>query len=105
MLIAFYFSSLIILISTLGFGFLINKFLNLNLLNDNHGLNGILGLFILSIISSYSHLIVPHNYIHNFFLIVIGVIFFIIFKKKKSTPRKFNNYFYTHHNCNFTLKK
>ena len=82
MLIAFYFSSLIILISTLGFGFLINKFLNLNLLNDNHGLNGILGLFILSIISSYSHLIVPHNYIHNFFLIVIGVIFFIIFKKK-----------------------
>ena len=82
MLIAFYFSSLIILISTLGFGLLINKFLNLNLLNDNHGLNGISGLFILSIISSYSHLIVPHYYIHNFFLIVIGVIFFIIFKKK-----------------------
>ena len=83
MLIAFYFSSLIILISTVGFGMLVKKFLNSNLLNDNHGLNGILGLFILSVISSYSHLIISHNYIHNLFVVILGIIFYILLNHKK----------------------
>ena len=48
----------------------------------NYGFSGILGLFILSIFSSYSHLIVAHNYYHNLFLIFMGIISFIFFRGK-----------------------
>ena len=83
MLVAFYLSSLLILVSTLGFGLIVKKFLNLNLFSNNYGFSGILGLFILSIFSSYSHLITAHNYYHNLFLIFVGIIFFIFFVEEK----------------------
>lgn len=82
MLVAFYLSSLLILVSTLGFGLIVKKFLNLNLFSNNYGFSGILGLFILSIFSSYSHLITAHNYYHNLFLIFVGIIFFIFCRGK-----------------------
>lgn len=78
MVFAFYFSSLLILISTVGFGLLVKKFLNLSLFGNNFGFSGILGLFTLSILSSYSHLVTAHNYSHNLFLIFVGIISFIL---------------------------
>ena len=56
MLILFFLISLIILLSTIGFGLIFTKFLKFENFNYNYGLVGILGLYILSIISSYSHL-------------------------------------------------
>jgi len=82
MILSFYLSSLSIIISTLGFGLLIKKFLNLSSFENNFGFSGILGLFTLSILSSYSHLITAHNYFHNLFLIFVGIIFFILLSRK-----------------------
>ena len=57
----------------------------INHYNKNIGLVGILGLFLLSVISSVSHLFLPHGYTHNIILLFIGIISFIYFKKKKNT--------------------
>lgn len=79
----FYLTSLIIALSTIGFGFAFIKFLKLDNLNLNYGIIGILGLFFLSIISSYTHLVVPHNYIHNITIIILGLLSYFIFVNKK----------------------
>ena len=75
MLILFFFISIIILLSTLGFGFIFLKIAGLKNVDDNLGLAGLLGLFLLSIIASYSHIIVPHSYIFNISLIILGILF------------------------------
>ena len=69
------FISIIILLSTLGFGFIFLKIAGLKNVDDNLGLAGLLGLFLLSIIASYSHIIVPHSYIFNISLIILGILF------------------------------
>ena len=85
MLILFIFLSFLCLISCLGFGFLFCNINKINYYNKNIGLVGILGLFLLSVISSVSHLFLPHGYTHNIILLFIGIISFIYFKKKKNT--------------------
>ena len=89
MLILFFLISLIILLSTIGFGLIFTKFLKFENFNYNYGLVGILGLYTLSIISSYSHLFFPHNYIHNLIILVIGLVSLFIFNKKKFEQLKF----------------
>jgi len=83
MLILFIFLSFLCLISCLGFGFLFCNANKINHYNKNIGLVGVLGLFLLSVISSVSHLFLPHGYTHNIILLFIGIISFIYFKKKK----------------------
>ena len=83
MLILFILLSFLCLISCLGFGFLFCNVNKINHYNKNIGLIGILGLFFLSVISSLSHLFLPHGYTHNIILLFIGIISFIYFKKKK----------------------
>ena len=46
----------------------------------NNGLLGLLGLFFLSIILSYTHLFLPHNFIHNIFFLSLGFILFLLNK-------------------------
>jgi len=82
MLILFTFLSFLCLVSCLGFGLLFCKVNNINHLNKNIGLVGILGLFLLSLIASLTHLFIPHGYTHNIVLLFIGIISFIYFKKK-----------------------
>lgn len=71
--------TVIITTSTLGYGFYVSKYLKLRF--NNIGLNGILGLFILSILSSYTHLFFPHNFLHNLIIISFGL--FLLFKTKE----------------------
>ena len=78
MIFAFFLSSLIIGASTIGFGIFIKEVLNLRY--KSAGLSGLLGLFLLSIISSYTHLILPHNFYHNIFLIILGLSLFFFYK-------------------------
>ena len=52
--------SIIIMVSTFGYGFYVSKYLKIKF--NNIGLNGILGLFILSVLSSYTHLFFAHNF-------------------------------------------
>ena len=69
-------TSAIIVFSTIGYGVLTLRFLKFEKLNLNYGLLGILGLFSLSVIASYTHLFLPHNYTHNIIIILIGLFFF-----------------------------
>jgi hypothetical protein len=81
MLVIFFLVSLIICISTVGYGLLLNYLLKFENSNYNYGLMGLLGLFFLSIIANLTHIIVPHNYIHNLIIIFFGFSFFIINKR------------------------
>ena len=78
----------LVIISTLGYGLIFcnkifynNKYLNLSF-------KGIFGIFFLYIISSITHLIVPHNYLHNIFLLFIGIFLFFSYFKKKLIEKK-----------------
>ena len=73
----------IISLSVIGYGFILTKFLNLKHVTHNIGLVGIIGLFFLSIISSYTHLFFAHGYIHNVIIIFFGLIYLFYIKKKK----------------------
>ena len=78
--------SLASLLSAVGFGFLFCKLSKFETETYNVGLIGLLGLFFLSIISSYSHIIFKHDYFHNLFLLLFGLtslIYFVLNKKKK----------------------
>jgi len=80
MLVLFFITSFIILLSTLGYGIIIGKFLKIQSLNL--GLIGLLGLFLLSILSSYSHIIISHNYFHNIIILIIGLFIIINYLSK-----------------------
>ncbi len=72
--------------SVLGYGLIFNTIFNLKFDNLNLGKTGILGLFLLTIISSFTHIFMPHSYLHNIFFILLGFIYFIynLFYKKIS---------------------
>ena len=81
MLFLFFLFSLIILFSTIGYGIILSKILKFENFNYNFGVVGILGLFFLSLISSFTHLFLAHNYTHNILLILIGIFGLILVKK------------------------
>ena len=77
----------------LGWNFSSEEFLNNNFnviflnqferLNLNYGIIGIFGLFLLSIVSIYTHLFFPHNKIHNLIVIFFGILSLLLLEKKK----------------------
>ena len=81
MLIIFFLVSLIICLSTVGYGLIINNLLRFGNSNYNYGLIGLLGLFFLSILANLTHIFLPHNYIHNLIIIFIGLFSFLLKKK------------------------
>ena len=80
----FYF---LIINSTIGYGFLLSKLTKVNLKYFSISFLGLLGVFILIIISYISHFFIEHNYIHNSIILLIGILFFFYF----STKQKENN--------------
>ena len=80
--------SVLIVFSTLGYGLVFTN----KILQNNQYLNlpikGIFGIFFLYIISSVTHLVVPHNYTHNIILLIIGLLIFSIFLKKGFVKKK-----------------
>ncbi len=89
MIILFFITSLFVLLSTVGYGFIAIKFLKLEKFDYNYGLIGILGLFNLSIIASTTHLFLPHDYIHNIIVIILGLISFTFFNKRRFKELKY----------------
>jgi hypothetical protein len=61
----------------LGYGFLLSKYLKINV--QNLGVTGIIGIFFLTLISYISSIFVAHGYIFNLFILIIGLIFFFYF--------------------------
>ena len=82
-LFLFFLYPFLILTSVVGYGLLFQRFF---ISKKNIFLNlpiiGFLGLFILYLISFSTHLILPHNFIHNFIILLIGFFLFYKFKKK-----------------------
>ena len=78
------FSLYIILIihSTIGYGFLFSTIVDRELLKYNLGYIGIFGFFFISLLSIATSFFVPHNFIHNSILHVIGLTAFIFFLKQ-----------------------
>lgn len=77
MIFLIFFLSLVILFSTIGYGFFFLKIFKFENFNYNLGIVGIIGLFFLSVIASYSHLIFSHNYLHNIIIIIFGIFYLI----------------------------
>ena len=77
-----YFYFILIVSSILGYGFLLAKFLNKNLLKYNLGYIGILGLLSLVLVSYTTIFFVKHDYVHNLIIHFIGLISFSFFFRK-----------------------
>ena len=76
---------LILSFSIIGYGFLLSRIVNKELLSYNLGYQGLLGIFFLTIISYTTIFFVKHGYIHNLIIHFIGLYsFFYFFKKRKS---------------------
>ena len=85
-LILIFIYPLIILVSTIGYGLIFKKFFFKNDYYLNISILGIFGLFSLYILSSITHLFVPHNIFHNSLVHFIGLLNFFFLKdliKKK----------------------
>jgi hypothetical protein len=78
-----YFSALIISFSILGYGFLLSRIIDKNLLSYNLGYQGLLGILFLTFISYLTIFFVKHGYIHNIIIHIIGISSFVICFKKK----------------------
>ena len=81
-LVYFFLISFIITISTVGYGLLFIKLVKYKPEEINLGLIGLLGLFCLSIIASYTHIITAHNYTHNVIIIILGFILLFFLSKE-----------------------
>jgi len=80
-----YFGYLIILISIIGFGYLSSKLLSIRFSLGELGLSGIL---LMTILSYFTNLFVPHGFIHNSIFLVIGLFAFFFISKKKLFKKK-----------------
>lgn len=70
----------LILISVLGYGFLIEKTIIRSSIK-NLGMHGLVGLFFLILYSYFSHFFYPHGMAHNVILLFLGTVFFIKYFK------------------------
>ena len=84
--------SIIIILSTIGYGLAFSNKILGNSKYINLPLKGILGIFFLYLLSSLTHIILPHNFTHNLVVLSIGLIlFFKLFKKEKTDRQQFNH--------------
>ena len=71
-----------LLLSILGYGLFINHFLNISWKKFSIGLSGLTGLFCVTFISFITHIFLPHNFLHNIIVHVLGISLLIYFLKK-----------------------
>ena len=76
-----------ILISILGFGFILKKYLRINIIENCFGYLGLFGISTILIYSYLSNLFFAHEKLHNFLFLLIGFFAFFYFNKSK-----FNQY-------------
>ena len=73
------------LFSSIGYGIKFSNIISKNLVNLNLGWYGLIGFFLISLISLFTSFFVSHNFLHNFVLHIIGFIFFCSsFLKKRN---------------------
>ena len=75
-------SYFLIVISVVGHGILAIKFTKINVLSDEIGFVGLVGIFFLILYSYITHFFISHNYLHNIIFIFIGLISVYYFRSK-----------------------
>ena len=76
------------LFSTIGYGIQFSGFVNKRFLNLDLGWYGIIGFFLICIISIFSSFITAHNFLHNIILHFFGIFFFFLnILNKKNFPQ------------------
>ena len=80
----FYF---LIINSTIGYGYLVAHYSKIDFKFFDSSFLGLLGIFVLLLISYASHMFVAHDYIHNSIILIIGILSFVYFflKEKKGS--------------------
>jgi hypothetical protein len=89
----FYF---LIINSVIGYGYLVANYAKIDFKFFDSSFLGLLGIFVLLIISYVSHIFVAHDYIHNSIILIIGILSFVYFllkEKKKGDLIKINLFF------------
>lgn len=88
--IVFIFYLYIFLFSTIGYGIKFSNLISVHLFNLNLGWYGIIGFFLISVISVITSFFISHNIYHNLIIHSVGVIFFLLhfFKYKKKSEFK-----------------
>jgi len=95
-LFTFIFFYFLIINSTIGYGYLAAHASKIDFKFFHHSFIGLLGVFILLIISYTSHIFVSHSYNHNSIILIIGILsfaFFFLKEKKKINIIKLNIFF------------
>ena len=77
-----YFFAITLSLSIIGYGYLLSRIINKDLLNFNIGYQGLLGILFLTMISYITIFFTKHDYIHNIILHAIGIASFIYYFKK-----------------------
>ncbi len=75
-------SYFLIVLSVVGHGILAIKFTKINVLSDEIGFVGLVGIFFLILYSYITHFFISHNYLHNIIFIFIGLISVYYFRSK-----------------------
>ena len=79
---------LLLLFSIIGYGYFFANNISTYNKNANIGYLGIYGIFILTLISYLTNLILPHNFIHNSIILFLGFFFFIKYFLGKQIIKK-----------------
>ena len=66
---------LLLLSSIIGYGYFFSNNISTYNKNANIGFLGIYGVFVLTLVSYLTNLILAHNYIHNYIIIFLGIFF------------------------------
>ena len=91
--VIFYF---LIINSTIGYGYLVAHYTKIDFKFFDSSFLGLLGIFVLLLISYVSHIFVAHDYIHNSIILIIGILSFVYFllkEKKRDGLIKINLFF------------
>ena len=95
-LLIYLFFYFIIINSTIGYGYLVAHFTKIDFKFFDSSFLGLLGIFVLLLISYVSHIFVAHDYIHNSIILIIGILSFVYFflkEKKGGSLIKINLFF------------
>jgi hypothetical protein len=87
----FLFFLTLFLFSNIGYGLIFVNCFKKNFEDLNFGFLGLIGFFVIVILSYFSSFFVAHGYIHNIILHSIGSLSFVYFFLKKNNTREFKN--------------
>ena len=81
--------------STIGYGYLIAHISKINFKFFDISFLGLLGIFVLLLLSYISHLFFSHNYMHNSLILIVGIssVIYFFLKKKNNNLIKLNIFF------------